>query len=358
MRGNSVGAMTLFSPVSRTVAALVAITMVAGLTACSGSPTSSPDNAVRAFMDAMKSNDLEAAIAVTGSELTMFDGDEFIPVPNDEQAAAPTGVTGYEIVDLSQETETRARVTVEIAGGAVPQMKFSVNRAGADGEQWLITHSEPAMTALKISVPEHWSATLAGGTEYSKVEDFRLLMFPGTHLDGLGTWNDDDGYFEPVEFSSQDHSDVVRYSPLRPLVNVPTAKLQAEAQAAMDAALRAQVEEVVGKAGAQGAYARVVEAPSIAVTAVLPMGAETAHVVTDVSWGRVESCRIVRAPWQVLGGGTPTVVTESFHANNQTLAVGETTSEEINFSPYQVPQIQADLFSFFASENALSECAQ
>ncbi|MCI2959666.1 hypothetical protein MN032_18435 [Agromyces atrinae] len=343
---------------SRLLAALTALAVVAGLSACAGSPTSSPENAARMFLEAMTADDFESASEVLAVEVTRIDDVDFTPVSNVEQEAMSTGVSAFEIVDLVQDDDTRATVRATLTGGEIGELKLSLTRGGSDGEQWLISRSEPPLTAIRLVVAEHWTATLAGGTEVAPSEaGEHLIAFPGSDFDG-GEWTNDDGYFEPVPFADGFRSGDDRVS-TRDVAEadsiVASAQLVSEAEAAVAAEFDEQLDAFQAAMATNAAFARIVEMPTATVERLLDDETTASGVVVliDLDWGTVEECRRVAPSWNPFGAAelklTTTLVNRNITDNFDRLTW-------VRYLPYAEPPISDDLLAFEPSDQPLSAC--
>lgn len=181
--------------------------LMLSLVGCAGGPTSSPENAARAFLDAMKNDSLEAALSVfdptTGP---LVDESEVTVTLSDAEhaASAPTGVTGFEIINQTVSDSGVATVTAELAGGSVSQLTLSVRQGGPSGEDWLVYGVEPQFSF--VEVPEwmttEWSLQLAEDTSVPAGTE-RILMLPGSVLTDA-TITDANGFFGPAAVQQRD----------------------------------------------------------------------------------------------------------------------------------------------------------
>lgn len=272
--------------------ALAAFALLLGLAGCAGGATASPESAARTFLEAMKANSLSAAMALihptTGGQALVMQAEVTFTAPDAEQAASPTGLTGYEIIDQVTNERGAVLITAELTGSSIPEITLRLAKGGPTGEDWFVENLDPGFQMLEVGSGTigDGSVTLAGGTVVPETALY-VRMLPGSDLTGF-TWADAEGYYDPVELKTKGTEATPQLSLDRELLR-PTDKLMAAAQASFDDVLEKGMDRAMAAALADPGLIRVISEPS-AGEWEHEVRYGTVYGTMEVDQGEVQAC--------------------------------------------------------------------
>lgn len=152
-----------------------------------GNAAHAPELQVRAYLDALKKGDAEAALALSGTKVEKTD----LLLTDEAYENAEDKITRYTIADSSVEGDT-ATVTASITqGGEKYDQEFALTKAGKDAvifDKWALEAPTIGMMSVGVVAPEDAVIEVSGIDASSARTDgvVELRALPGTYAVTLG----------------------------------------------------------------------------------------------------------------------------------------------------------------------------